>query len=137
MKQISIRVLVLAVVALSVVAAQAQSNVMLKGTVPFSFTVGDHNLPAGTYIVNSLGTETECWYEDGGRGLFMINTIPGGKQSDMATYKLVFHRYGDQYFLAEVWKAGNSHELRISGKEKELAKTQSYETVAVLMPPKF
>jgi hypothetical protein len=136
MKQTWIRVLVI-VVALGVVAAQAQSNVMLKGTVPFSFTVGDHTLPSGSYSVSSLGTETEAWYNQEGRGLFIIRTIPMGKQADLATYKLVFHRYGDRYFLSEIWNEGNSHELKVSDKEKELAKAQSFETIAVLMRPKM
>lgn len=137
MKQTGIRVLVLVVVALSVVAAQAQSNVMLKGTVPFSFTVGDHKLPAGTYVVNSLGGEIESWYEDSGRGLFIIRSLPMGKPGTLATNKLVFHRYGDQYFLAEVWNSGRSHEFKITDREKEMAKAQSYETIAVLMAPKL
>jgi hypothetical protein len=37
--------------------------------------------------------------------------------------KLVFHRYGDQYFLSEIWVAGYSQgrQLRESAKEKEQA----------------
>ena len=135
MKQTWTRILMLVVVALSVVAAQAQSNVMLKGTVPFAFNIGDNQLPSGTYTVNSVGHEMESWYDENGRGLFFIRTIPMGKTADLATTKLVFHRYGGQYFLVEVWNDGNSHELKISGREKQLAKSQPYETVAVLMYP--
>ncbi len=138
MKQNWTRVLVLIVVALGVVAAQAQSNAMLKGTVPFAFTIGDQNLPAGTYTVNSMGSELQSWYDQNGKGLCIVHTVPMGKEADLSTYKLVFHRYGDRYFLSEIWNAGKSHEVRISDQEKELAKAkEKFQTVAVLMQPKF
>jgi hypothetical protein len=42
------------------------------------------------------------------------------------TSRLVFRRYGDQYFLAQIWMAGETsgHELPISRREAELAKNQ-------------
>ena len=38
--------------------------------------------------------------------------------------KLVFHKYGDQYFLSQIWRTGENggRELRMAHKERELAK---------------
>jgi len=47
-----------------------------------------------------------------------------------AQTKLVFHRYGDRYFLSQVWVAGSSRgrELPKSAKEKEQALAARNET---------
>ncbi len=44
--------------------------------------------------------------------------------------KLVFNRYGDRYFLSQVWTEGNSQgrQLLMSDREKEIAQTAKFET---------
>jgi len=133
MKTFANRVLLVLVVALCVVAAQAQSSVMLKGTIPVNFVVGDRSLPAGEYTIRAFAHEIEGWYDQNGRALFLMRTLPMGKEADASTYKLVFHRYGDTYFLREVWSGGISHEVNGGPKEQRLAKSQKREVVAVLM----
>ncbi len=120
-------------VALSVVAVQAQSSVMLKGKVPVNFMIGDHSLPAGQYTIKSFGQEVEGWYDQNGRGLFLVNTLPMGKEDTAGTYKLVFRRYGETYFLTEVWSAGISHQVNAGNRERRIAQSHKAETVAVLM----
>ena len=48
-----------------------------------------------------------------------------GQMSDAT--KLVFHRYGDQYFLAEFWNLGSTtgYEFRRSKAEREIARSAS------------
>jgi hypothetical protein len=133
MKTMLSRTLMVLTVALCVVAAQAQSNTMLKGDVPFSFNIGDRSLPSGEYTVKAMDREIEAWYDLNGRGLFFVRTIPAGNVGDLSTTKLVFHRYGDQYFLAEVCSEGVNHQVLASRGQQRIAKTQKYETVAVLM----
>jgi hypothetical protein len=133
MKTILSRTLMVLTVALCVVAAQAQTTTMLKGDVPFSFNIGDRSLPAGEYTVKSLDREIEAWYDTNGRGLFFVRTLPMGDVADASTTKLVFHRYGDQYYLAEVCNEGTGHELIPSRSQRQIAKGRKYETVAVLM----
>lgn len=132
MKTLS-RVLMVLVVVLCVVAAQAQSRVMLKGDVPFNFSVGDRSLPSGQYTVSAINSEIEGWYDANGRALFMVSTLPLGKEASADTYKLVFHRYGDAYLLTEVWSGGNSHLVRGGRTVQQIAKNQKFEAVAVLM----
>jgi len=127
------RVLMVLMVVLCVVAAQAQSSVILKGNVPFNFVVGDRNLPSGQYTISAVTQNVESWYDASGRGLFMINTLPMGKEASQDTYKLVFHRYGDNYILTEVWSAGSSHLVNSGRTAQQIAKNQKFEVVAVLM----
>ncbi len=127
------RVLMVLMVVLCVVAAQAHSSVILKGNVPFNFIVGDRNLPSGQYTISAATQNIESWYDANGRGLFMINTVPMGKEASADTYKLVFHRYGDTYILTEVWSGGSSHLVNGGRTAQQIAKNQKFEVVAVLM----
>ncbi len=49
------------------------------------------------------------------------------------TTKVVFHRYGAQYFLAQIWTNGNNQgeELPTSGLEAEVARTGPTQNVVV------
>ena len=53
----------------------------------------------------------------------MVMTHAASINAPQAKSKLVFHRYGNRYFLTQVWSAGSSlgRELPKSAKEKEQA----------------
>lgn len=133
MRKIMSSVLLVLTVALLVVTAQAQSRPMLKGEVPFNFIVGDRSVPAGQYTIRAMDNRIQAWYDQEGRGLFVIPTQPTGETDDSNPTKLVFHRYGDIYFLAEVWNEGNSYKIMQSSRRSRIAQGKSYETIAVLM----
>jgi hypothetical protein len=117
-------------------AAQAQTTHM-KVTVPFEFTAGNVHLPAGEYEVTALGP----W---GGRTLSVhnVNSNAGTvvvsnscrSQKPAADSKLVFHRFGQQYFLAEVWNQSSfaGSEIEINPRQTELAKNQSKDEVVLI-----
>ncbi len=131
MKSVLKSVLLLLIVALCVSAAQAQSPVYLKGDVPFDFVVGNIVASSGHYNVSTLGSEIELWRGPEGQN-FLLKTIPMGAEDGIDTSKLVFHRYGNQYVLAEVWCNGVSHEVTTKP-SKLIARGKSFETIAVLM----
>src|SRR5262249_36532270 len=97
--------------------------VRLKADVPFAFAVGKTALPAGEYRIDSLGTENRVLLirsmDQNAQASTISNTGRSLEKSDQT--KLVFHRYGDRYFLAEIWVQGYSsgHQLPQSKREKE------------------
>lgn len=108
---------------LATVSASAQT-VMLKANVPFNFIVSGKTLPAGEYTIQSLSTIAKVLVLRGSEkstDLVMVNSCQSARPSDKS--KLVFHRYGDRYFLAQIWTAGNSSgaEFKQSSREAELA----------------
>jgi hypothetical protein len=117
-------------------AAQAQTTHM-KVTVPFEFTAGNVQLPAGEYEVTAPGP----W---GGATLSVQNvhshlasvvvSNSSRSQKAAADSKLIFHRYGQQYFLAEVWNRDSfaGREIRINPRRTELAKNQSKDEVVLI-----
>lgn len=102
--------------------------------VPFAFSVAGQNLPAGHYIVASAGTDLIRIFNRQTQGLFL--PTHSGMRSKSDGSKLVFHRYGDTYFLSSVWITGNTvgKELFRSSAERELEAHRAEMELAVVRP---
>ena len=110
---------------LMVPATQAQS-IMLKANIPFDFVVGDKQLPSGEYHVKSLNQVTQIQSKDAHSTAIVLTTgMQAAKISD--TGKLVFNRYGDQYFLSKIWvpSTDTGRQLPKSRFEREVAQRLS------------
>ncbi len=115
-------------VTLAVAAVYANPAGRLKANIPFDFSVGNETLPAGVYTVApmTMSGVLRIRREDG-REAVLIQTHGVQARREQDQTKLVFRRYGDQYFLAQVWTAGDSNgrELGKSRTERELIKSGS------------
>jgi hypothetical protein len=107
---------------LMVPATQAQS-IMLKADIPFNFVVGDKQLPSGKYHVKQLQSGVVQVQGRVTRSSATVLTISTQARQVADVGKLVFNRYGDQYFLSRIWapSSGTGHELRKSRLEREVA----------------
>ncbi|HYG82959.1 MAG TPA: hypothetical protein VD861_21360 [Pyrinomonadaceae bacterium] len=113
---------------LAVTSVQAQSGDSLQANIRFDFRVGDKVLPAGEYTVRRMSPNTLLIQSADGRERLMAQTWNKIDGSGKATrVKLVFHQYGDQYFLSQVWlnRGGDGRELTPSDAEREAAKAQT------------
>ncbi len=86
--------------------ALAQDRV-LKVDVPFYFTVGNEMLPAGSYVVSSPQAGTVQIQSSDRRRIAAIVTTPGFQEAKTGS-ELVFHKYGQQYFLHQILCPGSS-----------------------------
>ena len=80
-------------------------QVNVKGNIPFEFKVGDQTLPAGTYSVVSaspLGTPIMRLVNDRRTTVALILCDKNNSGQVAEGTALVFHRYGDRYFLAHL-----------------------------------
>jgi hypothetical protein len=74
-----------------------------KVHIPFNFTVNNVTLPAGTYTIGSdLGRPAQLIIRDETNSVKAIEvgmstTLTPGKPGS-----LIFHQYGDEYFLSEI-----------------------------------
>ena len=103
--------------------ASAYAQTALQANVPFNFIVAGKTLPAGEYTIRSLDTIQRVLVIRGSdkSQMVMANSCASAKPSD--TTKLVFHRYGNSYFLSHIWTAGytSGAELPPSSRESEVA----------------
>ena len=81
--------------------AWAQS---VTATVPFDFTINNNTVvPAGTYIITSApSTEHHVLSISDEKTTYRLSAAMPNPASGNNTSVLVFHRYGNQYFLSEI-----------------------------------
>jgi len=98
----------LMMVGLAVAAASAQSTQPMNFRTPFAFMVGDQLLPAGAYTVHVVTVTGKLLVSkpDGTAAGNFVGSIVLQKLDYESRYRLVFHRYGTQYYLSEIWTPG-------------------------------
>ncbi len=110
--------------------AQAQEPLVFN--IPFEFVAGNSMLPAGEYTVQVSGPTHVLQLvdrKDSAASAF-LGTNAAVAPEIQSESKLIFQRYGDRYFLSQVWTAGNSRgrQLLKSAREKEMAQIAKVET---------
>jgi hypothetical protein len=128
--------LVLMTVAL-VVNVNAQQKA--HADVPFPFVVGNKLLPAATYDISQLSANSMVIRElDGGNGMSILFRSADADAGRPLQNRLVFHKYGDRYFLYQVWDVdGQGMQLQKSRREQEQAmrdnQTSASQEVAIAL----
>lgn len=127
-KRIAGTLSVLTVLGLLAVPLAAQTH-KLKADIPFEFTAGGKVMPAGEYDVvlrADLSGVTQLYATDAHESAIVLgHGIGGAKEQEES--RLTFNKYGNQYFLAEVWTQGMStgFGFQKSRAERELDRTAS------------
>ncbi len=104
--------------------ATAAFSFRIRAEIPFDFMVGSKRLPKGEYLIEQTGDNGAVTIRHAKKGKSVIFTVVRGKMTDKPKSKLVFHRYGEQYFLARIWDGSSDTVLKLdkSGAEKKAAK---------------
>lgn len=105
-------------------SAFAQSG-EVRANIPFDFVVNKTTMPAGNYSITKAGMTSNaiairCF---DAKAVQLAATASRGSSKISDRTKLVFHRYGDRYFLSQIWVEGSAHmrELPKSNLESEVA----------------
>jgi hypothetical protein len=88
-------------------SAKAQDGPRVDVRIPFAFQVGSKQMPAGSYAMHVRFNHDVVQLEDQGSGKpasVLLVGSPSGDDQIYGTVRLIFHRYGDRYFLREVWE---------------------------------
>lgn len=111
--------------ALVLVTAVASANAQsLKATadVPFEFVVGNKTLPAAHYNISDMtGSQVVRISARKENANMFATTIPVSRKASDDKGKLVFHRYGNRYFLAEIWSPGQREGQKLNKSKEEKA----------------
>lgn len=99
-------------------AAFAQNSA--QGYVPFAFSVSNTTLPAGHYRIATNSAQSIAIRNLDELKLTVFSPIAAGAQAKDSSCKLVFHKYGDRYFLNQVLCPSNaiSVDLPVTRREK-------------------
>jgi hypothetical protein len=88
-------------VACLIATSNANALTTQKATIPFDFTVGQQAVPAGTYVLAQVSPQLIELDSSTRVVRLRVSVIPADWVSQRPD-KLVFHKYGDRYFLSEV-----------------------------------
>ena len=108
------------------VASSAQSRVKkIKADIPFDFVVGGKTLAAGEYLVGQITTNSDAGIlirsnESSQKVISLTNALYASAPKRQAA--LTFRRYGNTYFLAQVWLSG-------SGAGREVVRSKAERSV--------
>jgi hypothetical protein len=105
-------------------------STQLRANIPFDFYVGAQLMPAGTYMVQSVGAGTAIQVSDGGRNsAFLLTHAAKNRQLDKS--RMVFRRYGSEVFLSELYWTGFDLGRAVKVSERELQAKNNLNSVTV------
>ena len=121
------RLFTMLTVTFMVIAATAMAQAPEKITfhAPFEFTVASKTLPAGNYTIKPLSPSRLLIRSEDGHEAIIASTFAAQAKKTPTEAQLIFARYGDQYFLYQVFVPGSDtgRELPRSHVEVQIAKT--------------
>lgn len=131
LKAVTMLVSIIALAFMTAVASNAQGGGQsLKVDIPFDFVVGDKTLAAGKYAVSQITQDNAGTLVRNIDSKQSVVRLTNAVQSNAPKSRamLTFHRYGNSYFLAQIWSPGSKEGREILKSrsqrmaERELAK---------------
>jgi hypothetical protein len=89
-------------------SAVAQDPGHLVANVPFDFRTGSEIMPAGKYDIRTLSDHVLLLRGVTQNRSQILMAVGSTTMKPSERGKLVFHRYGNKYFLYQIWSAGAS-----------------------------
>lgn len=99
-----------------------QSRAVSSANIPFSFSAGTHVLPAGNYALYRISDFIYSLRSTNGSEAQNFTVYSASSTTAIDRSQLIFHRYGNQYFLTSFWFQGerDGFQMRPGKAEKEI-----------------
>jgi hypothetical protein len=121
-----------ALYAAPVVCAQTQTRI----EIPFAFTVGNTEHPAGVWVVTQKAANPGLlsFARQGGSETFFASTLPAAGEQNSDPARVMFNVYEGRYFLSELWRTGKAGIYFAPGKQERalLAARRQGEKMSVI-----
>jgi len=139
-KYLWLPLLLIAVIGSAALTTKAQSTNGVRANVPFEFNVGDKTLPAGKITAREMSaTSGALVISNTDKAQSAIRLAHAAYSNKADQCKLVFHRYGNRYFLAQVWIPGydalqfnKTKSERALERETKLSKNSAPDLVTIM-----
>src|SRR5260370_15207506 len=110
---------------LAVMTASAQTGSRIEASIPFDFAAGETKLKAGDYTVKRISKDAlQLRNAQTKTSVIVLAPLAIQQMRNDAPERLVFNRYGSEYFLTQVWtnRTADGRGLFTSKAENRLAK---------------
>lgn len=106
----------------------------VKIEIPFKFSLDGKNFHSGSYLISPLTDKTAALRSEDGKQSAVVMTSPVTTANNVSGPKLVFHRYGDDYFLTQAWlrQSDTGREFPMSADEIRMAREYSQQQVILV-----
>ena len=92
----------------------------VRATIPFNFTVNGSQLPAGNYTLGSDVTNPRILkISDRTQHVHVMALAMPSADEKRKANQLVFHKYGDQYFLSEIRSQESAINVQLATSKQE------------------
>ena len=89
---------------LAVAGVQAQTPSRVEVNIPFEFSAGKTTLKPGVYTIKRMSGNLVTLRNVESKASVILNApVNLGSTNVEAKERLVFNKYGDRYFLAQIW----------------------------------
>ena len=127
MKSHTTKLLVAAMLILIALPSFAQT---LKANVPFDFVANNVKIAAGELMISRMDSDHEVLRTAAGRGLMICKTTLADER--VAHPKLVFNRYGSDYYLAEIWTGAQVEKVPFGKQQRRIAQLKTPDEVVAV-----
>lgn len=108
---------------LASVSIKAQTPSSVEVNIPFDFSAGKAALKAGAYSIKRLSGNSLAIRSIDGPTTLVSAPLTIGARDSKPGERLVFNRYGDQYFLSQIWMdVDTGRQLFLSNAETKAAR---------------
>ena len=111
-----------------------QAETVMRANIPFEFHMGKTFLPAGDYQFR-YASHVLTVQAEGGRAIALSLTYEEWRSKAPETPVVEFHRYGDLYFLSNIWTPDSREGAAVpkTAREKELLSRAQFKTEAIVL----
>ena len=89
---------------LAVIGVQAQASSKVEVNIPFEFSAGRTTLEPGVYSIKRMsGNYLTLRSADGKAAVILNAPLNLTSSNPESVERLVFSKYGDQYYLSQIW----------------------------------
>jgi hypothetical protein len=113
-------------------SAQFRQTMLLRSKVPFAFISGDRTIQAGEYSIE-IDQRLVRFIDANGHPAQTIFSNPQQGSGSEWKPRLVFHKYGDAYFLWQIWTGEHKADFRMSRTEYNLKASLQTDQVTVIL----
>ena len=116
------------------VPATASITGTVRVAIPFAFSVAGKTFEAGTYYIGPANEGNEMAIKSAsGKAALLASTNLVSVANKVVPPKLVFHKYGDQYFLTQTWLkySDEGREFFVTPEELRMAREYGQEKVVL------
>lgn len=109
---------------LAIASVNAQTSGRVEVNIPFDFSAGTAKLKAGSYQIKKVSNNALAVRSIDGKTTAIVNSpLTIDSRNYKGGERLVFNKYGDQYFLSQVWlTVDTGRQLFTSGAEARAAR---------------